>query len=573
MINPSMVLFATAAIVPLLRGAAQKVVLVVGCLVALISWELLELNSQWNVHVGEVTLTLLRVDPLSLVFALIFTLITFIGIIYALHNNHGFEHSSTLVYAGASIGVVFAGDWLSLFVFWELMAVSSLFVVWYGGTGRAARAGYRYILVHIFGGSLLFAGILVHLAHGGGLEVAPLAESGSGELAFWLILLGVAVNAAVPPLHAWLADSYPEASVSGSVFLSAFTTKTAVYVLIRVFPGTEVLVFVGALMAIYGVVFAVIENDIRRLLAYHIVSQVGYMVTAVGLGTPLSLDGAAAHAYSHILYKSLLFMGTGAVLYTTGFRKLTDLGGIAGRMKLVVLLYMVGAFSISGVPLFNGFISKAMIVSAAVAVDRPGVELLLNLAAVGTFLTWGLKLPYFTFFGPDKGIEVRPLPMNMTVAMGVGALLCIVYGIFPSLLYNLLPNGAEYHPYTLDHVVSGTELLIGTGLAFWLLRSQLAGEATITLDTDWFYRRPLAAGIALLIDGIRALGDRAAALRATIVEAVWAFTQQPASALGAGADLRSEDYDPYRFRRPIGATVFWVVVYFVVIAVATLWML
>lgn len=572
MINPSIVLFATAAIVPLLRGTTRKVVLVVGCLAALVAWERLELDSQWNVHIGEVTLELLRVDALSLVFGLIFTLITFIGIVYALHNKHGFEHASTLVYAGASIGVVFAGDWLSLFVFWELMAVSSLFVVWYGGTERAARAGYRYILVHIFGGSLLFAGILVHLAHGGGLEVEPLAESGTGELAFWLILLGVAVNAAVPPLHAWLADSYPEASVTGSVFLSAFTTKTAVYVLIRVFPGTEILIFVGAFMAIYGVVFAVIENDIRRLLAYHIVSQVGYMVAAVGLGTPLALDGAAAHAYSHILYKALLFMGTGAVLYTTGFRKLTDLGGIAGRMKLVVLLYMVGAFSISGVPLFNGFISKAMIVSAAVAIDRPGVELLLNLAAIGTFLTWGLKLPYFTFFGPDKGIEVRPLPLNMFVAMAVGALLCIVYGIFPSLLYNLLPYRVEYHPYTLDHVVSGTELLIGTGLAFWLLHNRLAGEPTITLDTDWFYRRPLAAAIARLIDGVRALGEGASALRATLVQAVWAFTQQP-SALGAGADQHAEDYDPYRFRLPIGATVFWVVVYFVVVAVATLWML
>ena len=573
MINPSMVLFATAAIVPLLRGAAQKVVLVVGCLVALASWELLELNSQWNVHVGEVTLTLLRVDPLSLVFALIFTLITFIGIIYALHNNHGLEHSSVLVYAGASIGVVFAGDWLSLFVFWELMAVSSLFVVWYGGTERAARAGYRYILVHIFGGSLLFAGILVHLAHGGGLEVAPLAESDTGELAFWLILLGVAVNAAVPPLHAWLADSYPEASVTGSVFLSAFTTKTAVYVLIRVFPGTEVLVYVGVTMAIYGVVLAVIENDIRRLLAYHILSQVGYMVAGVGLGTPLSLDGAAAHAYSHILYKSLLFMGMGAVLYATGLRKLTDLGGISSRMKLVVLLYMVGAFSISGVPLFNGFISKSMIVSAAVVLDRPGVELLLNLAGIGTFLHTGLKLPYFTFFGPDKGIAVRPLPINMLVAMGVGALLCIVYGIVPSLLYNLLPYGTEYHPYTLDHVISGTELLMGTGLAFWLLHDKLGGESTLSLDTDWFYRRPLAAATARTIDGVRALGDGVSALRAAMVDAVWKFTQQPTSALDIGQHPHSEDYDPYRFHRPIGATVFWVVVYFIVVAFATLWML
>ena len=573
MISPSVVLFVTAATVALLRGAAQKIVLVVGCLAALASWELLDFNSQWNVHIGEYTLVLLRVDPLSLVFGLIFTLVTFVGIIYALHNHHGLEHASTLVYAGASIGVIFAGDWMSLFVFWELMAVSSLFVIWQGRTERAARAGYRYILVHIFGGSLLFAGILMDFAGGGGREVTALTESGTGELAFWLILLGVAVNTAIPPLHAWLTDSYPEASVTGSVFLSAFTTKTAVYVLIRVFPGTEVLVYVGVTMALYGVVLAVIENDIRRLLAYHIISQVGYMVAGVGLGTPLSLDGAAAHAYSHILYKSLLFMGTGAVLYATGLRKLTELGGIANRMKLVVLLYMVGAFSISGFPLFNGFISKSMIVSAAVALDRPGVELLLNIAGIGTFLHTGLKLPYFTFFGPDKGIEVRPLPMNMLVAMGVGALLCTVYGMVPSLLYGLLPYGAEYHPYTLDHVVAASELLIGTGLAFWLLRDKLGGEPTISLDTDWFYRRPLAAMTERVIDGVRALGEGVSALRATMVEEVWKFTQQPMSALDVGQDPHSEDYDPYRFRRPIGATVFWVVVYFVLVAVVTLWML
>ena len=584
MINPAVVLFASALVVLFARGAAYRVVLVVGPLLALASWERLELDftSQWNIPIGEDTLVLLRVDSLSLVFALIFCLITLIGMLYALHNDNRVEHAATFVYAGASVGVVFAGDWVSLFVCWELMAVASLFVVWHGGTERSARAGYRYMLVHIFGGSLLFAGILMHLATGGSLEVTALTATDTSPLAFWLILLGVGVNAAIPPLHAWLTDSYPEASVTGSVFLSAFTTKTAVYVLIRVFPGTEALVYVGALMALYGVVFAVIENDIRRLLAYHIVSQVGYMVAGVGLGTALSLDGAAAHAYSHILYKSLLFMGTGAVLYATGLRTLTDLGGIADRMKPALLLYMVGAFSISGVPLFNGFISKAMIVSAAVAEHRPAVELMLSLASVGTFLTWGLKLPYFTFFGRDKGIECRPIPTNMIVGMSVGALLCFVYGVAPALLYNLLPYGAEYHPYTVDHILSGTELLIGTALAFWLLRSKLAGERTITLDTDWIYRRPFAQLADHVIAAVRAAGERVAAGRAKLVDRVWQLTQEPtsalpakgpSSALPAGRGPGTQDLDPYRFRAPIGATVFWVTVYFVLVAVVTLWVL
>ena len=274
MIHPGLVLFLTAIVVPLARGTARKVVLVAGAVFALVSWEALDFASGWQVTLAGQSLTLLYVDPLSLVFSLIFTLVTFVGILYALHNDRAGEHVSTLVYAGASLGVVFAGDWATLFVFWELMAVSSLFLIWQNGTERAGRAGYRYLLVHIFGGSLLFAGILVHLARGGDFALGALTSPETDPLAFWLILVGVAINAAIPPLHAWLTDAYPEASVTGSVFLSAFTTKTAVYVLIRLFPGAEVLVWAGVAMALYGVVYAVVENDIRRLLAYHIISQV-----------------------------------------------------------------------------------------------------------------------------------------------------------------------------------------------------------------------------------------------------------------------------------------------------------
>ena len=570
MMHPGFVLFLTAVIVPLVRGTARRVVLAAGTVAALISWESLDFTSGWRVTVAGYSLTLLHVDPLSLVFSLIFTLVTFVGILYALHNNRAGEHVSTLVYAGSSLGVVLAGDWATLFVFWELMAVSSLFLIWQSGTERSARAGYRYLLVHIFGGSLLFAGILVHLARGGGFAVSALTTSETDPLAFWLILLGVAINAAIPPLHAWSTDAYPEASVTGSVFLSAFTTKTAVYVLLRLFPGADVLVWAGVAMALYGVVYAVLENDIRRLLAYHIVSQVGYMVAGVGMGTSLALDGATAHAFSHILYKSLLFMGMGAVIYATGLRKLTELGGIANRMKLVVVLYAVGACSISGFPLFNGFISKSMIVSAAAEAHLPVVELLLTLASVGTFLHTGLKLPYFTFFGPKKDLELRPLPLNMLVAMGVGAVLCTLYGVVPGLLYGLLPFGAEYHPYSLDHVVSAYQLLGGTVIAFWLLLGKLGGEATVSVDTDWFYRRPFRALIEQLVAGIRSAGQSVSAAGRAFVARAWAFSQAPTGARNHPDNPQAEDYDPYRFRFPIGMTVFWVVLYFALIAIAAL---
>lgn len=568
--HPAFVLVGAALISTLTTGLARRVVLVAGTLATLWSWSLLAPGTVWLLNVAGFPLELIRADALSLVFGLVFAIVTLVGTIYALHNDNRWEGAATLIYAGGGLGVVFAGDYVTLFVFWEVMAVASLFVVWAGKTVTSAVAGYRYLLVHVFGGSLLFAGILIQVSQTGSTAVGPLTDGGASPVAFWLILLGVSINAAIPPLHAWLTDAYPEASITGSVFLSAFTTKTAVYVLIRLFPGAEVLVWTGVIMALYGVVYAVLENDIRRLLAYHIISQVGYMVAGVGMGTALSLNGATAHAYSHILYKSLLFMGAGAVIYATGLRKLTELGGIAGRMKLVVLLYAVGAVSISGFPLFNGFISKSMIVSAATESHLPTIELLLTLASVGTFLHTGLKLPYFTFFGPGNDrIKVSPVPTNMLFAMGLGAVLCTTYGLFPELLYAMLPFGAEYHPYTLSHVLDSVQLLVGTALGFRILLHKLGGEATISLDTDWFYRKPLAARLRGLVAGARDFGAWAHSFSTAAVGALWRMTQAPL-APDPGAPSRSPDYDPFRFRLPIGVTVFWVLVYFVAVVIYAL---
>jgi multicomponent Na+:H+ antiporter subunit D len=561
MTHPGLILLVTALVVSFLHGRFQRAWLLFGSASSLLAWSRLDSGSSLAIPFSGYELVLLRVDGLSLVFALVFALIALIGFVYALHDESRGERVASLVYAGSSLGVVFAGDWVTLFVFWELMAISSLFVIWQGGTEGAFRAGYRYLLVHVSGGSLLFAGVLLHLHRGGSASVGALTGGATDPLAFWLILVGVGLNAAIPPLHAWLTDAYPEASVTGSVFLSAFTTKTAVYVLVRAFPGAEALAWAGALMALYGVVYAVLENDIRRLLAYHIVSQVGYMVAGVGLGTALALDGATAHAFSHIIYKALLFMGAGAVLHATGLRKATELGGIGSQMKLVTLLYMVAAFSISGVPLFNGFISKSMVVSAAAESHLGAIELLLTLASVGTFLSVGLKLPYFTFFGESRGNEVRPVPKNMLVAMSAAAFLCLLYGLAPGLLYRILPLGSEYHPFTLDHVVSAIQLLVGTAMAFQLLLPKLAPKPYQSLDTDWFYRRPLAFTVSTAVEGTSALGRSIHSGTRTLVGMASGY-------FSPAGDPRSIDYDPNRFRFPIGLTVFWTTLYFAIIAIA-----
>ena len=575
-IHPALILLGTAAVVSVARGRLRQIVLIFGAVASLVAVSALVPEADWAYPVSGVSLQLLRVDPLSRLFGLIVSLITVIGVVYSLHVRRSTEHVAILLYAAGSLGVVFAGDWLTAFVFWEVMGVASLVVIWHGNFPGTAGAGFRYLFVHISGGALFFAGILLHVTDGGGLAIEPLNAATTTGLGYWLILAGVAVNAAIPPFHAWLTDAYPEASVTGAVFLSAYTTKTAVYVLLRAFPGTELLVWAGVFMALYGVVYAVLENDIRRLLGYHIVSQVGYMVAGVGMGTMLATDGSAAHAFCHILYKALLLMGVGAVIHATGRRTLTDLGGIWRQMPVVVGLYLVGAFSISGVPLFNGFISKAMIVTAAADDGRVAVELLLTLASIGTFLHTGLKLPYFTFFGPRCRLDIQPIPRNMIVAMALGATCCIALGLAPGWLYAQLPSqGVGYYPYRVDHVVASLQLLLGTGLGFWFLLAKLGGQSTVSLDIDWLYRRPLSVVFDRSVGGAAVCGRTVQERTQAAVVRLRSLTANPLQALAFFAVLMPTEsaggvrrtpaarYDENRYRLPVGTTVFWVVVGFV----------
>lgn len=486
-IHPGLILIFGAILIPFLKGRARQVYLVL-----MPSLAILAVASMSNGTYGTFTvigreLILGKVDKLSIVFAYVFTIAALISTIYALHVEKPGEHVAAFLYVGSSLGVVFAGDYFTLFIFWEIMAFASAYLVFVQRNSKAVDAAFRYLMVHIAGGLFLLGGIILHYMDTGSILFGPIEHNGS--MAFYLILIGFILNAAVPPLNAWLTDAYPEATVTGAVFMSAFTTKTAVYVLIRAFPGTELLVVLGVTMALYGVVYAVMENDCRRLLAYHIVSQVGYMVAGVGMGTEMTLNGSTAHAFAHILYKGLLFMGAGAVIYMTGVRKLTELGGLYKTMPITVVLYMVGAFAISAFPLFSGFVSKSMVVAGASHDHRPFVTLLLTMASSGTFLHTGLKLPYYMFFGKDSGIRVKEPPLNMLIGMGIAAFFCIAIGVFPGLLYNLLPYPVHFEPYTSDHITGALSILMFTALGFFLLLKYLDPEPTVSADTDWFYRK------------------------------------------------------------------------------------
>jgi multicomponent Na+:H+ antiporter subunit D len=492
-VPPVFIYIAGALLIPLVRIRVLKQALVL-MIPAIAFWNLINMphGVYWTYQFLDYELILGRVDKLSMVFAYVFVIMSFIGMVYAIHIKEYGQHVAALLYVGCTLGVVFAGDMFTLFVFWEIMAISSVFLVFYRKTKRSLEAGFRYILVHLFGGCVLLCGIVIHAVTTGSLAFELFDF---GTLAAKFILVGFILNAAVPPLHAWLADAYPEATITGAVFMTAFTTKSAVYVLLRGFPGVELLVWLGAIMALYGVVYAVLENDIRRLLAYHIISQVGYMVCGVGLGSEMAINGASAHAFCHILYKSVLFMGMGAVIYVTGRCKMTDLQGrsLYKKMPITLALYMVGAFSISAVPLFNGFVSKTMIVAAAGALHRPSIELMLHLASIGTFLHTGLKLPWGVWFGTNKGPEdvieeAKEPPFNMLLAMGIAAGLCTLTGVYPKILYDILPYPVDFHPYAASNVVAMMQMLVLTLAAFWIYIDKLGGEATVSLDTDWPYR-------------------------------------------------------------------------------------
>jgi multicomponent Na+:H+ antiporter subunit D len=496
-LHPSVILLAGGLLLPLLPAAWRKGWLLLIPILTFAQIVLMPLGTYGEVHVGGFALTFGRVDALSRVFCYIMGLMAVIGTLYGLHVKRAVEHTVAWTYVAGSLGAILAGDLLTLFLFWEIMAFSSVFLIWFRGREQSLATGYRYLLVHVAGGVSLLAGIILFHAASGNFAFHAFDVHHAG-LAEWLIMIGFILNAAVPPLHAWLPDAYGEATFNGSVFMCAFTTKTAVYALIRGFAGMEILIALGVIMALYGVVYAVLENDSRRLLAYHIISQVGYMVAGVGLGTELAINGAVAHAFAHILYKGLLFMGTGSVLYMTGRSKFTELGGLYQKMPWTFLFTLIGGLSISAFPLFSGFVSKSMIVAAGFEEHKLWVGFLLMLASAGTFLHTGLKVPYFIWFGKnhcekqtwDRAAEP---PWNMMAAMAITSFLCIFIGSYTPYLYRMLPyqNAAtEYAAvvYSSYHVSETLQILLFTALGFFLLIKKLEPEAKISLDLDWPYR-------------------------------------------------------------------------------------
>ncbi|ASJ72943.1 Na(+)/H(+) antiporter subunit D [Granulosicoccus antarcticus] len=464
-------------------------------------------------------LTFMRIDKLSLIFSIIFSIAAFLGGLYAWHVRDTIQQVATLAYAGSAIGGVFAGDLISLFLWWEGTAVASVFLIWARRTPAAYSTGMRYLIIQVLSGVLLLAGLLVHYNDTGSIAFEHLGLVSTGT---FLIFLSFGIKCAFPLMHNWLQDAYPAATVTGTVILSSFTTKMAIYALARGYAGTEILIYIGAIMTLFPIFFAEIENDLRRVLAYSLNNQLGFMVVGIGIGTELAINGTAAHAFAHILYKSLLFMTVGAVLYRTGTSKASELGGLYKTMPVTMVCCLVGAASISAFPLFSGFVSKSLILDASASNGYYVVWLALLVASAGVMSHSGIKIPYFTFFAHDSGKRPAEAPIHMRIAMIVTAALCIIIGVFPGLLYALLPYEIEYQPYTVDHVLVQMQLLIFALLAFVFLMKKRIHPPEVratNIDSDVVYRKWIPSLLPAVVESVVSLNLRARQVLLSIVGA------------------------------------------------------
>ena len=495
------------------------------------------------------TLEMMRVDSLSRVFALIFCIAAFLGNLYAWHVHDRVQQLAALFYAGSALGAVFAGDLITLFFYWEGTAIASVFLIWARGTVGSYNTGLRYLIIQIMSGVILLSGAALIWRETGSLEFQQMTL---GSLGTWLIFLSFGMKCAFPLMHNWLQDSYPAATVTGTVILSAFTTKLAVYALARGFAGTEILIYIGAVMTVFPIFFAEIENDLRRVLAYSLNNQLGFMVVGIGIGTEMALNGTASHAFAHILYKALLFMSVGAVLFRTGTCKASELGGLCRTMPKTAIFCLIGAASISAFPLFSGFVTKSLIVDASAKEHYTLIWAVLVFASAGVLSHSGIKIPYFTFFGHDCGLRPKEAPFHMLLAMGITAFLCVYIGINPNPLYMILPYQVEYQPYTMNHIVSQLQLLFFALLAFvFLMKVGLHPPEVraINLDTDWIYRKLLPDFVYSLSSGTAAVWNSAGESMKSILIDIYIWLEK---ALGPEAGVSGV--------RTLGAMALWVAI-------------
>lgn len=406
MLNPAFAFILAALVLPLVTGKLRAVVLLAAPLGGLALLLKLGMGSS-SLELMGYQLTPLRIDKLSFIFAIAFHIAALFSVIYSLHIKDKIQDVTGLLYMGAAIGACLAGDLLSLFVWWELTAISSVFLIWASRTEASYRAGMRYLIIQVCSGVLLAAGAVIYARTTGSLDFLHIGLDSPAGL---LIFIAFGIKAAFPLLHNWLQDAYPKATVTGTVVLSAFTTKLAIYALARGFAGESSLIWIGCIMTAFPILFAVIENDLRKVLAYSLNNQLGFMVVGIGIGTELALNGTAAHAFAHIMYKGLLFMSMGAVLHRVGTIKASELGGLYKSMPITAMFCIIGSLSISAFPLFSGFVTKSMIMTAAAEQHMWMVYLTLLPPLRACSITQALRSPSSASLPTTRACAVKKRP-------------------------------------------------------------------------------------------------------------------------------------------------------------------
>ena len=487
---PGLIMMIGALLIPFLPHIIRQIYMLILILISAYALTL-GFGVHSKIELMDIEFIIFQSDTLTLPFAIIFHIAAILNVIYGAHEKHWNQHVAIMSYSGAAIAAVHAGDLFTLFVWWEATAFTSVFLILASKTQRSYKSAFRYILIQVGSGMFLLAGAVLLMSETGN---AGFRNFDINSLHGQLIFIAFGIKAAFPLLNGWLQDSYPEASEIGTVALSTFTTKLAIFCFAKSFAGTEILIIIGAIMTFYPIFFAVIENDLRRVLTYSLNNQLGFMIVAIGIGTELAVNGAVAHAFAHILYKGLLFMGMGAVLYRVGTCKASELGGLFKFMPITAICTIIGAISISAFPLFSGFVAKSLIMSALGKEGLVFVYFMLLFASAGVLHHSGIKIPFFAFFAHESGIKTKEAPLNMIVAMIIASALCILIGIFPSYFYSILPYQIEYQPYDFSHVVGQLQLLTFAAFAFiclWHFKIYPPELSSTVLNSDWIYRKML----------------------------------------------------------------------------------
>ena len=566
--HPAFPLLVVAFIALAVPATCRKVISLLAPIISAIFLFLLDPETVYHMSfLKDYHLLLIRLDDISFLMTLVICLITFLFFLYTWHQTYNMQGVAALVYAASAIGSLLSGDWITLIFCWELMAVAAVALIWLSNR-YAFKAGFRYLLIHFFGGNLLLGGIVLLIGQNQYVIGQLLPSQGA---AYWLVLAGLGLSAGFLPFHSWIPDAYSRVGLGASVLMNCLTTKVAVMTLIRVFPGDQNLLIMGIVMAFWGVLYALRENDFRRLLCYHIISQMGIIIAGIGIGTPLALNGAVALTIGNMIYKGLLFMTAGAVVYATDKTKLTELSGLAKQLPGVAFIFFIAALAIAGMPGFAGFATKPMILSAASAAHMDWAELLLIFAGLGTFLSIPLKMGYFLFLAPPKEGQENPIkrkiPIHMYWAMGILTVVCVVIGLFPQILYQMLPYTIPYTSYHIGHILQECQLLAAAALTFYLMRPIAKPHAGITLDFDWFYRVPLRnffLGLSKGIDKIRGLfwDD---IIRMVKKASVW--NRNPYRTFAGNTENQPVSFDPDHYRAPMLNNVLYPILVLMVILI------